>query len=450
MIGSLRLRLFLVLLGATGAVWIAAVAWIYTSSQRELEHVLDARLQEAARMVVSLVGSMQGHAPQALPDLAAASSSPGNYERQLSCQVWSVQGRMIARSNGAPEQRLSDQASGFSERQIDGETWRVYAAEDQDKGFRVLVGDRLGLRDRLVGDLIKGLMAPALLIAPLLGVLIWISVGRGLRPLQAIASDLVGRDADDMRPVDASRTPSEVKPLAAALNALFQKVALARRHEREITAFAAHELRSPLTGLKTQAQVALAANDPAVSRAALQQILVAVDRATRLVRQLLTLARLDARAETDDHARIAMRPLIEDVVRATPRADGIVVGIDDALGDVTWNGNRECLELAIRNLHENAAQHMPAGGEVRWRAGDTPDAIVVEDTGPGVPEDELDKIGQRFFRGRNKSAIGSGLGLAITSLALERSGAELNLSNRTDRSGFRAEIRLRSDPSSGR
>ncbi|WP_207803162.1 sensor histidine kinase [Rhodopseudomonas palustris] len=444
MIGSLRLRLFFVLLGATGAVWLAAVTWIYASSQRELEHVLDTRLQEAARMVVSLVGSMQGQVPETLPSMAAP-SSPANYERQLSCQVWSVQGRMIARSGGAPEQKLSDQASGFSERQIDGEAWRVYAAEDPEKGFRVLVGDRLGLRDRLVTDLIKGLMWPALLIAPLLGLLIWISVGRGLRPLQTIASDLGRRDADDMSPVDASRTPSEVKPLTQALNTLFDKVALARRHEREITAFAAHELRSPLTALKTQAQVALAANDPAVSRAALQQILLAVDRATRLVRQLLTLARLDAHAEIDDRARIAMRPLIEEVVRATPRADGIAVTIDDELADVVWNGNRECLELALRNLHENAVQYMPAGGEARWRIGETPGSIVVEDTGPGVAADELDKIGQRFFRGRNKSVVGSGLGLAIASLAVERSGAELRLGNRTDRSGFRAEIRLRSD-----
>ncbi|ABD90427.1 sensor histidine kinase [Rhodopseudomonas palustris] len=444
MIGSLRLRLFLVLFGATGVVWIAAVTWIYTSSQRELEHVLDARLQEAARMVVSLVGSMEGGAPETLPELPATAAVPSHYERQLSCQVWSVQGRLIARSSGAPEQSLSDQHAGFSERQIDGETWRVYAAEDDAKGFRVLVGDRLGLRDRLVTDLIKGLLWPALLIAPLLGVLIWISVGRGLRPLRVITSDLVGRDADDMRPVDASRTPSEVQPLANALNALFEKVTVARRHEREFTAFAAHELRSPLTGLKTQAQVALAANDPAVSQVALQQILLAVDRATRLVRQLLTLARLDARAEIDESERIAIRGLIDDVVRVTPRPDNVAVAIDDDLINATWRGNREYLEIAIRNLHENAVQHMLGAGEVHWRIGESDRSIIVEDTGPGVADGELAKIGQRFFRGRNKSAIGSGLGLAIVSLALERTGADLAIGNRPDRRGFRAAITLRS------
>lgn len=443
MIGSLRLRLFLVLLGATGAVWLAAVAWIYASSQRELEHVLDARLQEAARMVVSLVGSMEGRIPATLPAQPATPAGPGNYQRQLSCQVWSLQGRMIARSDGAPEQRLSDQATGFSERQIDGETWRVYAAEDADRGFRVLVGDRLGLRDRLVGDLIKGLLWPALLIAPLLGVLIWVSVRRGLRPLRIITSDLARRDADDLSSVDASRTPSEVKPLAEALNGLFDKVALARRRESEITAFAAHELRSPLTALKTHAQVALAANDPVVARAALQQILVAVDRATRLVRQLLTLARLDAGAQTDDYGPVSLLALVEDVVRVTPRPDAIVVTIDASLSAAVWHSNLECLELAIRNLHENAVQHMRGEGEVRWHLGSSTNSIIVEDTGPGVTEDELPNIGQRFVRGRNKSAIGSGLGLAIAAEALHRVGADLQLANRSDGPGFRAIIRLR-------
>ena len=304
------------------------------------------------------------------------------------------------------------------------------------------MGDRLGLRDRLVSDLIKGVMAPALLIAPLLGLMIWICVSRGLGPLQSIASDLRRRGADDMSPVDASRAPSEIQPLTDALNTLFGKVALARRHEREITAFAAHELRSPLTALKTQAQVALAANDPAVSRAALHQILLAVDRAARLVRQLLTLARLDAQDQIEDVVPVELQPLIDDVVRATPHADGVAVIVDQTLAHVTWTGNRECFELALRNLHENAVQYLRGGGEVCWRADAAGHMIVVEDTGPGVPDDEIGQIGQRFFRGRNKSPIGSGLGLAIATLALKRTGAELRLANRTDRSGFRATIRM--------
>ncbi len=186
--------------------------------------------------------------------------------------------------------------------------------EDTSKGVRVMVGDRLGLRERLVTDLIMGLVTPALLVVPFLGMLIWASLGRGLRPLRLMARDLAGRDADDMSAIDAGRAPAEVRPLADALNGLSLKVEAARRHEREVTAFAAHELRTPLAGLKTQAQVAMATTDPDVAKAALRQILAAVDRTTRLVRQLLDAARLDAAGETQILAEVDVGALVAETV----------------------------------------------------------------------------------------------------------------------------------------
>ena len=439
MTSSLRVRLFVVLLGATGAIWLAAVVWIYTSSRHQVEHVLDTRLQEAARMVVSLVEGAEG-APLENTRKSFDPARLGSYERQLSCQVWSLDGRMIARSSGAPNRSLTDDRAGFSDRQIEGETWRVFAVEDEVKGVRVLVGDRLGLRERLVTDLIKGLLWPALLIAPLLGLMIWISISRGLRPLRVIANDLVRRDAADMSPVNVMRIPSEVRPVVNAINALFNRVELARKHEREVTAFAAHELRTPLAGLKAQAQVALAAEDRHVVQGALRQIVIAVDRSARLVRQLLTIARLDAHSDRDTYEVVALGPLIGDVVEATGGAPDVAVTIDGRLHDLKWTGNRECLELAIRNVHENAVQHLQNGGLVKWAVGTSSDQIIIEDTGPGIPDDELPKVGTRFFRGRFKSPNGSGLGLAIARLALERTGAELSLRNRTDGPGLRVEI----------
>jgi two-component system sensor histidine kinase QseC len=139
--------------------------------------------------------------------VSGASPEPASYERQLSCQIWSLDDRLVARSSGAPDARLTDHGAGFSERMVDGDSWRVYTIEDANKGVRVMVGDRLGLRDRLVTDLIKGLLAPALLIIPLLGILIWVSLGRGLRPLHAMAHDLQSRGGDDMNPIDARNAP---------------------------------------------------------------------------------------------------------------------------------------------------------------------------------------------------------------------------------------------------
>lgn len=441
MTGSLRLRLFVTLIAATGIVWVAAVAWIYLGSRHEVEQVLDTRLQEAARMVASLASGLEQSAdgPSAKPV-----SALGSYERQLSCQVWSFDGRMIARSSGAPDQRLSEVGSGFSARVIDGESWRVYSVEDAERNVRVMVGDRMGLRERLVSDLIKGLLWPALLIAPLLGAATWVSVGRGLRPLSRMAGDLAQRDADDMKPVDGTHAPEEVRPLASAINSLFEKVEAARRHEREITAFAAHELRTPLAGLKTQAQVALAATDPTVVREALSQIVSAVDRSARLVRQLLEMARLDAQRDAMAFTQVDLGSLLQRVVDTTDCRDDVRVKIDERLAGMIVTANVECVELAVRNLHENAVQYSVRGGVVGWHVEGS--RLVVEDDGPGLPEEEIRKVGTRFFRGSNRSPTGSGLGVAIAHLALEKTGAALAISNRCY-GGLRCEIRLSCGPS---
>ena len=431
---SLRLRLFATLLAATGIVWLAAVVWIYVGTRDEVEHVLDTRLQEAARMVASLASGFD-----ALPgaSTSAALQPLGSYERQLSCQIWSLDGRMLAKSGGAPDQQLSPAASGFSDRIIDGEPWRVFSVEDADHNLRVMVGDRVGLRERLVTDLIKGLMWPALLIAPLLGAAIWASVGQGLRPLRQMAQDLGAREPDDMRHVETERAPTEVRPLAVALNGLLSRVEAARRHEREVTAFAAHELRTPLAGLKTQAQVALAADDPKVVRGALEQIVRAVDRSSRLVRQLLTIARLDSETVDAPLAPVAVGPILEEIVAATPRHERTTVTIDASVRAMVLNTNADCLQLALRNLHENAMQYT-SEGQVVWMA--RGNAIAIVDEGPGIPADELDQIGKRFFRGRLRSPIGSGLGLAIVKLALAKVGAKLTISNREGGSGTRSEL----------
>lgn len=375
--------------------------------------------------------------------VAAASSMPlqeTGYERQLACQIWSLHGRLIARSSKAPEAQLAEEAEGFANKDVGGETWRVYTIVDPEKGVRVAVGDRVGLRDRLVRDLVAGLMAPALLIVPLLGSLIWGSLGRGLKPLNAIASDIAARDGEDMRPIAAGGAPSEVHPLIAALNALFGKVESARRHEREVTAFAAHELRTPLAGLKTQAQVALAAGDAATREAALRQILVSVDRTARLVRQLLALAQLEAAPSAQGDGKVEAGALLRDVAHAAPRPDNIAVEIDPALDGLVLRGDREILHLVLRNLHENAVEHMPEGGCITWKHLPDRTGLMVEDQGPGIPEDELPLVTQRFYRGRHKSPSGTGLGLTIAEAAAARVRARLTLANRTDRKGVRASV----------
>ena len=438
---SLRVRLFATLIVATGALWLIAAAWIYVGARQEVEHVLDTRLQEAARMVSSLVAA--GSLPPKRGDDVAPGVIPdaGGYDRQLSCQIWSLDDRLVARSSGAPGEKLSDGGAGFSERIVDGEPWRVFAVVDEAKGIRVLVGDRLGLRERLVADLIKGLLWPAAFILPLLGAVIWISLGRGLRPLHRIARELRRRDAEDMSPVDAGAAPSEIRPLAAALNGLFGKVERARRHEREVTAFAAHELRTPLAGLKTQAQIAVAARDPVVRDNALRQVLRAVDRASRLVTQLLALARLDAAPPEGPIEAVPLGALIDEVAELCKAAGpGVPVVVAPETRALVLAVPRESLTLLLKNLTENALRHSPPGGVVTWRGAPDGTGIEVVDEGPGAPESLLPQLTRRFFRGSGEVDGGAGLGLAIAAAAAGHCRARLELKNRADRTGLVARI----------
>ena len=440
---SLKRRLFCILVVATGLIWFAATGWIYVGTTREVENVLDTRLQEAARVVLSLAASNGVSSFQKDAESSQVAESV-NYEHQLSCQIWSLDGRLVARSNGAPSESLSDSRTGFSERTINGEKWRVFTAEDPTKNVRVLVGDRLGLREGFVTKIMEGLVAPMFLIIPLLALLIWASLNRGFRPLQILAEDLKSRNADDMTPVAAGNIPIEIQPMVSSLNNLFARVSDALRHERDITAFAAHELRTPLAGLRTQAQIAMTTPDESARNVALRQIVFSVDRTSRLVRQLLTIARLDSGPGREAAMKsVHVGDVVQEVLDTlSPSDKGVDVTVDPGLQNTFVTTNREALVLAVRNLHENAVRHMPQGGTIRWSSEVTDGGVIVfvEDTGPGIPEDELKLVAERFFRGRSKSSLGSGLGLSIVTLALKTGGARLSLRNRIDTSGLRAEM----------
>lgn len=432
---SIRARLFVILLVTTGLMWLSATLWIFFSTRAEVEQVLDARLMEAAKMVSSLVVNQEID-----PDRPAQTKAKipvldhPHYDRQLSCQIWSLDGTLIGKSDSAPDTTLSAHATGLSETVINGETWRVYAVENAELGVRVLVGDNLRIRDRLVNDVVKGLLFPALLIIPLLATLIWLSVGRGLAPLRKLAGDLAARDASDLHPITETATPSEISPVLGALNGLFGRVAGARQREQNFIAFAAHELRTPLAGLKTQAQVALASNNAGIREKALGQIVAGVDRTGRLVRQLLDIASVEASETTPPAAEVNAGDMLASIRSELLGHAGraVTVVIDPGLFELRARVNADLLRLAARNLMENALHHSPAGGTIRCsRETDEGNvAIAINDDGPGIPPEEMPHVTERFFRGRFKAAIGSGLGLSIAELALNHAGATLRLQNR--------------------
>lgn len=440
---SIRTRLFLILMLTTGVVWISAAAWISFSTQAQFQRVLDARLSEAARMVSSLLARQE---LAALPDRALIPDmvvSHPSYDRQLACQIWALDGRLVSHSEGAPLQPMAPIGSGFSEAIVNGEKWRVYAVENAELGMRVLVGDSLAVRDSLVADVIRGLAVPGLVILPVLAGLIWLSVRKGLAPLSSLARSLESRSASDLSALKESGSSSEIAPMVRSLNGLFARVEAARERERDFTAFAAHELRTPIAGLKTQAQVALANPDQTVRENALRQISVGVDRTARLIRQLtdLTNAESGEFGEGDDAVRVgsALEAVAKDLAQYHPNKSPIVLAKE--LFPATLSVNSSLFMLAARNLLENAVLHSPPGRPVNcwFRRDATVIVMGIDDAGPGIPDDELLKVRGRFFRGRNKTSMGSGLGLAIAEMALKRIGGELHLENRAQ-GGLRAQI----------
>lgn len=448
---SIRAGLFAILLAATGVVWLSAVLWIQYYTRTEVAQVLDRRLQESAHMVASLIARSGGIIPPdsaALVDHAPALRENGHlsYARQLICQVWGFDGELKSGSDGAPREQLAHGGSGFSDSDVDGETWRVYSHVDQDHGIRVMVGDSLTVRNQLVTGMTLGLIAPAILILPLLAGLIWLSLRRGLQPLDQLARALQKRTASDLSALHDDRPAAELKPMIAALNGLFSRVEATRERERSFTAFAAHELKTPLAGLKTQAQIALKAPDLATRERALHQITGGVDRTDRMVRQLLDMTAAESSHETrvgleQDGARLIAD--VADSLGSLAQAHGVTITLPRNPADwITASASQ--LALALRNLLENAILAAPQGSSVDTELLREGDTIIfrILDRGPGIPEKDRPHVIERFWRGAaSPSGQGSGLGLAIVTAIMERMGGQLRLLAR-DGGGEQAELIL--------
>jgi two-component system sensor histidine kinase QseC len=440
------LKLFLVLALATGAVWLSAALWIQTSTRAEVEQVLDARLAEAARMVSSLISderiamaSTDGSlTPIPMPNATS-------YSRQLSCQIWSLDGGMVGKSDGAPLVELTRTATeGYSRSVIDGEPWRVYTLVNESLGVRVMVGDSLAVRDRLVRDVLEGLLLPAALILPILAAMLWVSVARGLAPLEQLAESLRARDPSDLSPLHAAGDPREIRPVRAALNTLFARVASARDVERDFTTYAAHELKTPLAGLRTQAQVMRLSDDPEVRAKALAAIERSVERTDRMVRQLLELAAVERSEQTFEEVDLAqLLAETADDLRDLAAQGAVTLDLDLPATPPRLGTNAFLLQAALRNVIENAIHASPQGAKVRIGLCPENDAMgfVIHDEGPGIPPELRDRVSLRFTRGRGSGSNGSGLGLAIVASAMERLGGTVRF-DRAEGTGQRVVLTL--------
>ena len=297
----------------------------------------------------------------------------------------------------------------------------------------VQVGETLERRSRLANEMIKGVIVPQFVVLPLGVILVWFGLSRGLAPLRWLQARVHARTPDDLSPIDPKAVPEEIVPLVQSFNDLLDRHRHNLQTQRRFIADAAHQLKTPLAGLRTQAELALRTAEQPALRGSLTQIAAATERATRLVNQLLALARAEHQAsapaafELLDLARLARAAVQDWVPMAVER--GIDLGFEHGDGDARVIGLPAMLREALGNLIDNALRYTPRGGAVTVRIvpGSGRVVVEVEDNGPGIPEAERMLVFERFYRCLGTEQDGSGLGLAIVREIVDQHDALLRI-----------------------
>ncbi len=419
---SLRRRLLALVLAAIAAASVLQALAAYAGALREADALFDEHLREVA-------AALQ---PQ---------SRPGSLGMEV--QIWGADGVELFRSLDAPP--LPVVQLGFSDVEVDGAHWRVYALQLPGHVVRV-AQDRDARQARARGIAWRAAL-PVALLAPLLMAAAWLVVSGALAPVERMRRQVAARADDDLSPLPEQGLPQEVQPLVQELNLLFGRIGAAFQAQQHFVADAAHELRSPLAALKLQAQGLRRAADAPTREAALVRLESGIDRAIRLVGQLLALARADAAAEPPQ--AVDLEALAREVVAdLLPQAGArqLDLGLEAAQAP-PLRGQPEALRILLRNLLENAVKYTPPGGRIDLsllRAPHGGATLVVEDSGPGIPEAERARVLDRFHRaaGTAGQAEGSGLGLAIVQAIAQHHGAALVLDASPRLGGLRAAVQF--------
>jgi two-component system sensor histidine kinase QseC len=434
---SLRLRLSLTLGVAFAMIWALAAAWMLSDLRNQMMFSLDQRLVASARMVAGLL--------EQLPTLPSKGEGTHFSAEQLTvpggmaCQVSSLRGEILARSHTTPEQTLEAEKIGFHDQMIDGVRWRSFTLVRDD--LRITTADRQVEREALNMSVLLTASVPV--GVALLGCLclLWLGIGQGLAPLNRMRDALMRRSADSLEPLQVQPLPSELQPLLETQNQLFQRIGRTIERERRLTGDAAHELRSPLTAIKTHLQVARmtegAARDQSLARAE-----EGADRLHRTLEQLLLLARVEGSLSFDDGVQCNAEQVARLAIQDASSGDRarIRLQLPASYSQAPLQMPSVLAIAALRNLLDNALRHTPDSAPVELSLETIGNRLrfQVRDHGPGIAADDLQHLTQRFWR--NSTSNGCGLGLAIVQAIVQRCGCVLHFDSRPD--GLRVELTL--------
>ncbi|MEW6707065.1 MAG: ATP-binding protein [Pseudomonadota bacterium] len=432
---SLQGRLLVLVLAVVSAVWTGAAAVSLIGTRHELDELLDNHLAQAAALLV---------ARQMHPDDEEEAQDPrmlDRYARRVAFQVWH-EGTLALRSPNAPLTPMAAHTAGYGNTDIEGRPWRVFAARGSERDVLVYVGEQLSARREILRAASAGMLMPLLIALPMLGVLVWWAVRQGLGPLRRLSRQLAQRAPDALQPVSLPQPAAELQALAEALNALLQRIGGLLETERRFTADAAHELRTPIAAIRTQAQVALAAEEESSRRHALRATLEGCDRATHLVEQLLTLSRLETQAQPParqgDLAAIARRAVADVAPQALDKQQQLTL---QAPAHCAVAGDEALLGVLMRNLVDNAIRYSPPEARIEVRLLCEPGGcrFSVDDSGPGLGPAQQARLGERFFRVLGSGASGSGLGWSIVRRIAQAHGLGVQTST-SALGGLRVEV----------
>ena len=464
---SIRYRLILRLLLAS-LILVSVVSWIgYLDVKHEARELFDAQLARSARLILSLVQSNPGELnvydiqryfdenELQKPDVDLNEQfeqvyeefNLGHiYETKLGFQIWDNHGNLILKSSNVPFNPIAPLDNGFSYNRFDDYDWRVFSLISRDKRYRCLTAERVDVRNDLIGKIFSNLVLIFIVLIPALALTMWFAINRGLAPLHQLANQIDRRGAEKLDSLSEKNTPSEIKIITGALNQLLSRLKQALAREKRVTSDAAHELRTPLAGVRLHAELAQRANNSEDLESSIAQVILGIDRTTRLVDQLLALARLEpdkfseqlenhnlhsiAIEEVGELANLALEKEIE---MSVAECQHFTVPIDDT-----------SMRLLIRNLLNNAINYTQPKGliEVFLRKDQDTAYLTIQDNGPGIPREERERVLERFYRLKNHNNPGCGIGLSIVAQVVELHQAKLILSDSDHSSGLKVEVQI--------
>ncbi|MFT5140666.1 MAG: two-component system sensor histidine kinase QseC [Lysobacterales bacterium] len=429
---SIRAFLVVVILAVITLFSFVAALKGYSSSMEEADRLFDQQLHDTARLIANLHSIDQ--------------EKKVDQESSFAYQIWQGD-RLLASSLNSPSTPITALTPGFAFSNFDGYRWRTVAHFDDVDRCWVLVAERTDLRYTLAENVVLESILPVLLALPLVGILIWVIVGQGLKPLHRLADRLGEKQADDLSPLPPDTSSKELTQIVLSSNTLLARLEKSLLRERQFASDAAHELRTPISTLKVQLHNIsheLSGNYPAFI-----DLSATIQRLGHIVEQILDLYR-----SSPDQYNASFKPVDLAILAQEVLAEEFSIfeiknqKLEFEGSSCFISGDRFMLSTLIRNLLSNANKYTPAGGQINVMVNENGESVIltVEDSGLGIPEQQRDAVFERFYRvggDRHQSGQpGCGLGLAIVQRIVESHGASITIANSSFESGTEFRIQF--------